>query len=83
MLPNFYPTAYAPNCIEVLVFYLACASVGATFTTASPDFGVAAIVDRFAQIEPVLLLTANFAWYNGKKHDLAEKATEVVSSTLQ
>ena len=65
----------------MLVFYLACASVGAIFTTASPDFGVTAIVDRFAQIEPVLLLTTEFVWYNGKKHDLMEKAKEVVSST--
>lgn len=48
-----------------------------TFTAASPDFGVFAVVDRFAQIAPRVLFTAESVVYNGKRHALLSKAQEV------
>ena len=70
--------AYAPNCPEVLVYMLAGASIGAIFTAGSPDFGPTAIVDRFSQTKPKILLSCNAVYYNGKIHDHYEKLGEVV-----
>lgn len=69
--------AYAPNCPDVLVYMLAGASIGAIFTAGSPDFGPAAIIDRFEQTRPKVLLSCNAAYYNGKIHDHLEKVREV------
>lgn len=70
--------AYAPNCPEVLVYMLAGASIGAIFTAGSPDFGPTAIIDRFSQTKPKLLLSCNAVYYNGKVHDHYGKLREVV-----
>jgi acetoacetyl-CoA synthetase len=70
--------AYAPNCPEVLVYMLAGASIGAIFTAGSPDFGPTAIVDRFSQTKPKILLSCNAVYYNGKIHSHYEKLGEVV-----
>lgn len=59
---------YAPNLPETAVFALAAASIGAIVTAVSPDFGPQAVLDRFQQTRPKLLLTANAAIYNGKVH---------------
>jgi acetoacetyl-CoA synthetase len=48
---------YLPNIPETLVAFLACASLGATWATCAPEFGERSVIDRFAQIEPVVLLT--------------------------
>ena len=70
--------AYAPNCPEVLVYMLAGASIGAIFTAGSPDFGPTAIIDRFSQTKPKILLSCNAVYYNGKIHDHYGKLREVV-----
>lgn len=70
--------AYAHNCPEVLIYMLAGASIGAIFTAGSPDFGPTAIVDRFSQTKPKLLLSCNAVYYNGKIHNHADKLGEVV-----
>lgn len=70
--------AYAPNCPEVLIYMLAGASIGAIFTAGSPDFGPTAIIDRFSQTKPKLLLSCNAVYYNGKIHDHYGKLKEVV-----
>src|SRR5699024_9772871 len=54
---------------EPIVALLACASIGAIWSSASPDFGVAGIVDRFAQIEPKVLVMVDGYRYGGKDFD--------------
>jgi len=61
--------AYAPNIPETVIGFLACASIGAIWSVASPDFGVGSVVDRFKQIEPKLLIAVNGCQYNGKIYD--------------
>ena len=60
--------AYLPNSPEALIGFLACASIGATWSSCSPDFG-ASVIDRFAQIEPKVLLTVDGYRYGGKDFD--------------
>lgn len=61
--------AFAANCPEVVVFMLAAASLGAIFTSISPDFGPTAALDRLAQTRPRLLLASPSVYYNGRVHD--------------
>ena len=70
--------AYMPNMPESLVAMLATASIGAIFTSASPDFGVQGVLDRFGQIEPKVLIAADGYYYNGKIIATLEKTAEVV-----
>jgi acetoacetyl-CoA synthetase len=62
--------ALAPNCPQTLVAFLAVASLGATWSSCSPDFGVRAVSDRFAQIEPKVLIAVNGYVYNGRSFDV-------------
>ncbi|MGI8805601.1 MAG: acetoacetate--CoA ligase, partial [Thermoleophilaceae bacterium] len=61
--------AYMPNVPETLAAFLACASIGATWSSCSPDFGAKSVVDRFAQIEPKVLFTVDGYRYNGRDFD--------------
>lgn len=62
--------ALAPNMPRTLVAFLAAASLGATWSSCSPDFGVRAIADRFTQIEPVVLFAVDGYIYNGRAFDV-------------
>jgi acetoacetyl-CoA synthetase len=62
--------ALAPNCVETLVMFLAAASLGAVWSSCSPDFGARAVHDRFAQIEPSVLLAVDGYCYSGKRFDI-------------
>jgi acetoacetyl-CoA synthetase len=62
--------ALAPNCPETLVMFLAAASLGAIWSSCSPDFGARAVHDRFAQIEPSVLLAVDGYCYGGKRYDI-------------
>lgn len=62
--------ALAPNCPQTLVAFLAAASLGAIWSSCSPDFGVRAISDRFTQIEPKVLIAVNGYAYNGREFDV-------------
>ncbi len=62
--------ALAPNCVETLVTFLAAASLGAIWSSCSPDFGARAVHDRFAQIEPAVLLAVDGYVYGGKRYDI-------------
>jgi acetoacetyl-CoA synthetase len=64
--------AYLPNLPEAIVAFLACASLGAVWSSCSPDFGVRSVVDRFAQIEPKVLFAVDGYRYGGKDHDRIE-----------
>jgi acetoacetyl-CoA synthetase len=62
--------ALAPNSVETLVTFLAAASLGAIWSSCSPDFGARAVHDRFAQIEPTVLLAVDGYVYGGKRFDV-------------
>ena len=72
--------AYMPNMPETVIMMLATSSIGAIFSSASPDFGVDGVLDRFGQIEPKILLTTDGYWYNGKEVNITNKVSEVVKS---
>ena len=61
--------AYVPNMIEPIIAMLATTSIGAIWSSCSPDFGTKGVLDRFGQIQPKILFTANGYAYNGKTHD--------------
>jgi acetoacetyl-CoA synthetase len=61
--------AYMPNIPETLVAFLATASIGAIWSSCSPDFGASSVVDRFAQIEPKVLFCVDGYRYNGRDFD--------------
>ena len=61
--------AFLPNLPEAVIAMLATASLGAVWSSCSPDFGVQGVLDRFGQIEPKVLFTADGYRYGGKEHD--------------
>jgi acetoacetyl-CoA synthetase len=69
IVPGDRVVAYMPNVVEAVAAFHACASLGATWSSCSPDFGVRSVVDRFAQIEPRVLLTVDGYRYGGRDHD--------------
>jgi acetoacetyl-CoA synthetase len=64
--------AYLPNIPEAVIALLACASIGAVWSSCSPDFGAGSVVDRFKQIEPKVLLAVDGYRYGGKDYDRIE-----------
>ena len=70
--PGDRVVAYLPNILEAVVAFHACASIGAVWSSCSPDFGVRSVVDRFAQIEPRLLIAIDGYRYAGRDHDRLE-----------
>jgi acetoacetyl-CoA synthetase len=69
--------AYMPNVAETVVAFLACASLGAVWSSCSPDFGVLAVTDRFAQIEPKVLFCVDGYRYGGRDFDRLEMVAEL------
>jgi len=69
--------AYMPNIPETAEAFFACASIGAVWSSCSPDFGVRSVVDRFAQIEPKVLLAVDGYRYGGKEFDQGEAIAEL------
>jgi acetoacetyl-CoA synthetase len=69
--------AFMPNTIETVVAMLAATSMGAIWSSTSPDFGFQGVMDRFGQIDPKVLLCANGYHYNGKAHDSLEKVAHL------
>ena len=60
---------FLPNCPEAIIAMLASASMGAVWSSCSPDFGINGVVDRFGEIEPKVLIAANGYMYDGKRID--------------
>jgi acetoacetyl-CoA synthetase len=60
---------YLPNIPEAVIAFLACASIGAIWSSCSPDFGAPSVIDRFQQIEPKILFAVDGYQYNGKSFD--------------
>jgi len=69
--------AYLPNIPEAIVAFLATASLGAVWSSCSPDFGPASVIDRFAQIEPKVLFAVDGYRYGGKDFDRREVVAEL------
>jgi acetoacetyl-CoA synthetase len=69
---------YMPNMPETIIYMLAATALGAVWSSASPDFGVQGVLDRFGQIEPRLLVTVDGYYYNGKSHDIRDKVSQIV-----
>jgi acetoacetyl-CoA synthetase len=67
--------ALAPNSPETVVTFLAAASLGAVWSSCSPDFGSRAVLDRFAQIEPTVLLAVDGYRYNGRQFDIRDRVS--------
>ena len=70
--------AYLPNCEATLIAMLATASLGAIFSSCSPDFGLNGVADRFGQISPKLLIAVDGYSYNGKEIDRLSIVAELV-----
>ena len=75
--PGDRVAGYVPNMPEAAIAMLAASSIGATWSSCSPDFGVQGVVDRFGQIEPRVLFTADGYFYNGKRHPSLEKIPDI------
>ena len=71
--------AVVPNHPETIIAFLAVASLGAIWSSCSPDFGERGILDRFGQIEPKLLFTCDAYYYGGKTHDLSARISGVLA----
>lgn len=69
--------AYIPNIPEAVIAFLACASIGAVWSSCSPDFGSMTVIDRFRQIEPEILIAVDGYRYNGKEFNRLETVKEI------
>ncbi len=78
--PGDRVAAFMPNVVETVVVMLGAASIGATFSSCSPDFGIQGVLDRFGQIEPRVLVCADGYRYNGKIIDTRERVAEIVNA---
>ncbi|MDP9837715.1 acetoacetyl-CoA synthetase [Neorhizobium huautlense] len=71
--------AMLPNVPETVACMLAAASIGAIWSSCSPDFGIQGVLDRFGQIEPKLFIASDGYWYNGKLQDVSDKVQAVAA----
>ncbi len=75
--PGDHVAGYMPNLPETIIAMLAATSIGAVWSSCSPDFGINGVVDRLGQIEPKVLFCAAAYTYNGKQHDCLAKVREI------
>lgn len=71
--------AFMPNMPETVITMLGAASLGAVFTSCSPDFGMQGVVDRFGQVEPKILVCCDGYLYNGKVNESLARIAEIVA----
>jgi acetoacetyl-CoA synthetase len=76
--PGDRVAAIVSNMPEAIIGLLATSSIGAIWSSCSPDFGVQGVLDRFGQIEPTVLLSVDGYWYGGKRIDVLGKLGEIV-----
>ncbi len=75
--PGDRVAGYMPNLPETIIAMLAATSIGAIWSSCSPDFGINGVVDRLGQIKPKVLFCAAAYTYNGKQHDCLAKVAEI------
>ena len=68
---------YLPNMPETIIATLATAAVGAVWSSCSPDFGVRGVLDRFGQIEPTVLFSADGYFYGGQAHQSIDRLVDI------
>ena len=78
--PGDRVVAYLPNIPETLVAFLATASIGAIWSSCSPDFGPGSVIDRFAQIEPKVLVCVDGYRYNGRDFDRRDVVADLLAA---
>ena len=71
--------AYLPNIPETVIAYISTSVLGAVWSSCSPDFGTAGVIDRFSQIDPKILFIGDKYFYNGKKINILERLPEVLN----
>jgi acetoacetyl-CoA synthetase len=71
-------TGFMPNMPETIVAMLAATSIGAIWSSCSPDFGIKGVLDRFGQIKPKVLFTADGYWFKGKRLDSLERISHIL-----
>ncbi len=71
--------AYLANIPEAVIFMLATSSIGAVWTSCSPDFGVQAVIDRFGQVKPKIFISNDAYYYNGKTHSCRKKTDAILA----
>jgi acetoacetyl-CoA synthetase len=71
--------AVVPNSADTIAAALGAAAIGAVWSSCSPDFGVQGVLDRFGQIAPRVLVSADGYWYGGKRHDSLARLPEIVA----
>nr|WP_295465933.1 acetoacetate--CoA ligase [Mesorhizobium sp.] len=76
--PGDRVAAMMPNMPETVACMLAAASLGAIWSSCSPDFGEQGVLDRFGQIEPVIFIAPDGYWYNGKQNNVTGKVKAVL-----
>ena len=72
--------AYIANIPEAVILFLASASVGAIWSSCSPDFGVKGVIERFSQIDPSVFIVSPEYSYNGKKYERIQNASEILKN---
>ncbi|MGW2862821.1 acetoacetate--CoA ligase [Streptomyces sp. NPDC001205] len=75
--PGDRVSGYLPNVPQAVTALLAAAAVGAVWTSCAPDFGARSVLDRFQQVEPVVLFTVDGYRYGGKRHDRTDVVAEL------
>jgi acetoacetyl-CoA synthetase len=78
--PGDRVAAYMPNIAETVASFLACASIGAVWSSAAPEFGARSVIDRFSQIEPKVLLAIDGYRYGGRDHDRRAAVEEIAGA---
>ena len=70
--------AYMPNTIETVEAFIASVSLGAVWSSCSPDFGIKGVIERFSQISPKVLFVTNEYFYNGKRINILDRVPEII-----
>ncbi len=78
--PGDRVAAYLPNMPEAIIGVLGAAAIGAIWSSCSPDFGVQGVLDRFGQIDPVVLVAVDGYYYAGKTHDCTARLAEIAAA---
>ena len=78
VIPGDRVVGFMPNMMETIIAMLAATSLGAVWSSCSPDFGIKGVLDRFGQIEPKVLFTANGYTYGGKNFDSLGRIADIV-----
>jgi acetoacetyl-CoA synthetase len=76
--PGDRVVGFMPNMMETMIAMLAAVSLGAVWSSCSPDFGIKGVLDRFGQIEPKIIFTANGYSYNGKTFDSLARVADII-----